>query len=48
MQIYANKKTYLAHFETPHFEAYKDTTKNKVMSLEFVDVVSVVRASKWE
>ena len=48
MEIYANKEAYLAHLETPHFETYKYSTKNRVMSLELVDIVSVAVASKRE
>ncbi len=48
MEIYVNKEAYLAHLETPHLETYKYSTKNRVMSLELVDIVSVAMASKWE
>lgn len=48
MEIYADKEAYLSHLETPHFKTYKSTTKDMVKSLELVDVLPIILATKPE
>lgn len=41
LEIYADKKAYQAHLETPHFKHYKTTTLKMVKSLKLVDMNSI-------
>ena len=38
VEIYANRDAYEAHLKTPHFQKYKVTTLNMVVSLKLVDM----------
>ncbi|MXN90957.1 hypothetical protein GR160_06920 [Flavobacterium sp. Sd200] len=38
VEIYADKKAYEAHLQTPHFKKYKETTLKMVKSLKLVDM----------
>lgn len=41
LEIYADKKAYEAHLETPHFKQYKTNTLQMVKSLKLVDMKSI-------
>jgi len=41
LEIYADKKAYEAHLETPHFKHYKTTTLKMVKSLKLVDMSAI-------
>lgn len=41
LEIYADKKAYQAHLETPHFKHYKMTTLKMVKSLKLVDMNAI-------
>jgi len=41
LEIYADKKAYQAHLETPHFKDYKTTTLKMVKSLKLVDMNAI-------
>ena len=41
LEIYADKKAYEAHLETPHFKHYKTVTLKMVKSLKLVDMNSI-------
>jgi quinol monooxygenase YgiN len=41
LEIYADKKAYQAHLETPHFKHYKTTTLKMVKSLKLVDMKAI-------
>jgi len=41
LEIYADKKAYLAHLETPHFKHYKTTTLKMVKSLKLIDMSAI-------
>lgn len=41
LEIYADKKAYQAHLETPHFKHYKTTTLKMVKSLKLVDMNAI-------
>jgi quinol monooxygenase YgiN len=45
-EVYADKASYEAHLQTPHFKKYKETTKDMVKSLELVDVIPIAHAEK--
>ncbi len=38
LEIYADKKAYEAHLQTPHFKHYKSSTLHMVRSLELIDM----------
>ena len=38
LEIYANRKAYDSHLQTPHFKTYKTSTLNMVKSLRLVDM----------
>ncbi len=41
LEIYADKKAYNDHLETPHFKHYKTTTLKMVKSLKLVDMSAI-------
>jgi quinol monooxygenase YgiN len=41
LEIYADRKAYEAHLETPHFEHYKKTTLKMVQSLKLIDMQAI-------
>lgn len=41
LEIYADKKAYQTHLETPHFKHYKTTTLKMVKSLKLVDMNAI-------
>ncbi len=41
LEIYANKKGYESHLETPHFKHYKTTTLKMVNSLKLIDMNAI-------
>lgn len=41
LEIYANKKAYESHLETPHFKHYKTTTLKMVNSLKLIDMNAI-------
>ncbi len=41
LEIYADKKAYESHLETPHFKHYKTTTLKMVKSLKLVDMNAI-------
>ena len=41
LEIYADKKAYEAHLETPHFKHYKTKTLKMVKSLKLVDMDAI-------
>jgi len=41
LEIYADKKAYESHLETPHFKHYKTTTLKMVNSLELIDMNAI-------
>ena len=38
LEIYANKKAYESHLQTPHFKTYKTSTLTMVKSLRLIDM----------
>jgi len=46
LEIYADTAAYNLHIRTPHFKKYKETVKNKVKSLELIDVTLIGSAKK--
>ncbi|MBK7650751.1 MAG: antibiotic biosynthesis monooxygenase [Flammeovirgaceae bacterium] len=45
-EIYANADAFNSHRETPHFKKYKNTTQQMVQSLELLETVPIVLATK--
>jgi quinol monooxygenase YgiN len=45
-EIYADDAAYKSHIQSPHFLKYKTSTKEMVKSLELVETVPIVLASK--
>jgi quinol monooxygenase YgiN len=41
LEIYANKKAYESHLQTPHFKTYKASTLKMVKTLKLVDMESI-------
>ncbi len=41
MEIYADRKAYESHLETPHFKHYKTTTLKMVHSLKLIDMNAI-------
>jgi quinol monooxygenase YgiN len=41
LEIYANKKAYESHLQTPHFKTYKELTLKMVKTLKLVDMESI-------
>lgn len=41
LEIYADKKAYESHLQTPHFKHYKETTLKMVESLRLVDMEAI-------
>lgn len=41
LEIYANRKAYEAHLQTPHFQKYKTTTLKMVKSLKLIDMHNI-------
>ncbi len=41
LEIYADRKAYEAHLETPHFKHYKTTTLKMVKSLKLIDMNAI-------
>lgn len=41
LEIYADKKAYETHLQTPHFKHYKTTTLKMVKSLELIDMSAI-------
>ena len=46
LEIYADTAAYQLHIETSHFKKYKETVKNRVKSLELIDVTLIGSAKK--
>jgi quinol monooxygenase YgiN len=46
LEIYADKKAYEKHIQTPHFKKYKESTKNMVKSLELVETIPLISNMK--
>lgn len=38
LEIYADTAAYQLHIQTPHFQKYKETVKDMVLTLELIDV----------
>jgi len=45
LEIYANKKAYESHLQTPHFKTYKTSTLNMVKSLKLIDMEPIDKNS---
>lgn len=41
LEIYANKKAYESHLQTPHFIKYKTSTEKMVKSLMLIDMGAI-------
>jgi len=41
LEIYANKKAYELHLQTPHFKHYKTSTLKMVKSLKLIDMNAI-------
>jgi len=41
LEIYANKKAYESHLQTPHFKTYKETTLKMVKTLKLIDMEAI-------
>lgn len=41
LEIYADKKAYESHLQTPHFKHYKTTTLKMVTSLKLIDMYAI-------
>ncbi|MBT8275104.1 MAG: antibiotic biosynthesis monooxygenase [Bacteroidia bacterium] len=41
LEIYANKKAYESHLQTPHFKLYKESTLHMVKSLNLIGMESI-------
>lgn len=41
LEVYANKKAYESHLETPHFKHYKTTTLKMITSLKLIDMNAI-------
>ncbi|MGI9532971.1 putative quinol monooxygenase [Lutimonas sp.] len=41
LEIYADKKAYESHLQTPHFKHYKTTTIKMVTSLKLIDMHAI-------
>ncbi len=48
LEIYASKKAYESHLQTPHFQKYKTSTAHMVKSLELVDMEAIDPESSAE
>jgi 4-carboxymuconolactone decarboxylase len=46
LEIYADKKAYQSHIQTPHFIKYKTETKEMVKSLELIETIPLIPAMK--
>lgn len=45
LEIYANKKAYESHLQTPHFKTYKTSTLKMVKSLRLIDMEPIDKKS---
>jgi quinol monooxygenase YgiN len=45
LEIYANKKAYESHLQTPHFKTYKTSTLKMVKSLRLIDMEPIDKNS---
>ncbi len=45
-EMYANEEAYRKHLDTPHFKAYKATTRNIVKSLKLIETVPIILRTK--
>ena len=45
LEIYANKKAYESHLQTPHFKTYKTSTLKMVKSLRLIDMEPINKNS---
>jgi quinol monooxygenase YgiN len=48
LEIYADKKAYESHLQTPHFKHYKSSTLKMVKSLKLIDMESIDTATMPE
>lgn len=48
LEIYADRKAYEAHLQTPHFKHYKETTLKMVKSLKLIDMTAIDKATMAE
>lgn len=46
LEIYADKKAYEKHIQTPHFKKYKEGTKDMVKALELVETIPLIANMK--
>jgi quinol monooxygenase YgiN len=46
LEIYANVDAYKKHIQTPHFQKYKNGTKEMVSSLELVEAIPLLPGMK--
>jgi quinol monooxygenase YgiN len=46
LEIYANDEAYKKHIQTPHFQKYKNGTKEMVKSLELVETIPLIPGIK--
>lgn len=46
LEIYADKKAYEKHIQTPHFKKYKEGTKDMVKALELVEAIPLISNMK--
>jgi quinol monooxygenase YgiN len=42
LEIYADAEAYKKHIQTPHFQKYKNSTKDMVKSLELVETIPLI------
>lgn len=42
LEIYADKKAYEKHIQTPHFKKYKEGTKDMVKAIELVETIPLI------
>ena len=46
LEIYANVDAYNTHIQTPHFQKYRNGTKNMIKSLELVETTPLIPTMK--
>ena len=45
-EMYTDEEAYRKHLDTPHFKAYKATTRNMVKSLKLIETVPIILRAK--
>lgn len=48
VEMYANKKAYESHLQTPHFKEYKNSTLKMIKDLKLIDMESIDKESMLE